>query len=50
MRTAHVPLVITAKYIETSSLPVEGCYLGIYKAFMAIEQTEPRGPRCDKGP
>lgn len=50
MRTGQVPRVIISKYIETSSSPVEGCYLGIYKAFMAVEQTETRGPRCDKGP
>lgn len=49
MRTGQVPRVIISKYMETSFLPEEGCYLGIYKAFMAIEQTEPRGPRCDKG-
>lgn len=50
MRTGQVPWVIIAKYKETSSLPVEGCYRGLYKAFMAIEQTEPKGHRCDKGP
>ena len=45
MRLGQVPRVITAKFIETSSFSVDGL-----QGVMAIEQTEPRGSRCDKGP
>ena len=38
MRLGQIPRVIIAKFIETSSLPVEGCYLGIYKVFMHLSR------------
>ena len=38
MRSGNVPRVITAKFIETSSLPVEGCYLGIYKVLWQLSR------------